>query len=205
MLFVVDHTELSGSHAMDFFVGMNDVTAFSGVLYRSGEIFRCVTDFECHAWLVHFCSEKMEVVDCEVLFVGCLRVIAVADIENVVGYVFLDDEPWTATEPQSLALPDGVEPQSAVLADAFTRLPFDDVAGLLTEIATNILVVVYISQEADALRVLALGIDEMLTLSNLAHLVLDEVPDREDSLLQLPVVDLRHVNRFGLLQGRDWW
>ena len=75
VLFVVDHAELSGSHTMDFLIGMDDVATFASMLHRAGEILRCVTDLECHTGLVHFCSEKMEVVDCEVLFVGCLRVI----------------------------------------------------------------------------------------------------------------------------------
>ena len=66
-----------------------------------------------------------------ILLVGCLRIIAVADIENVVGHVFHGDEPRSATESQSFELSDSVGPQSTVLADVLSRLPFDDVTGLL--------------------------------------------------------------------------
>ena len=190
VLLVVAHAELSGSHTMDLLVGMDDVATFSGVLHRAGEIFRCMADLKRHAGLIHFGGKEMEVVDCEVLFVGCLRVIAVADIENIFSHVFLDDEPRSATESESFALSDGVEPQSAVLADALSRLPFDDVAGLLAEITADIFCVVDITEEADPLRIFALRMDEMLPLSDLAHLVLNEVPDGENSFLQLPVVDL---------------
>ena len=42
-------------------------------------------------------SEEMEVVDGEVLLIGCLRVVAMGDIENVAHYIFLDNKSWTAT------------------------------------------------------------------------------------------------------------
>ena len=58
-----------------------------------------------------------------ILLVGCLRIIAVADIENVVGHVFHGDEPRSATESQSFELSDSVGPQSTVLADVLSRLP----------------------------------------------------------------------------------
>ena len=80
------------------------------MLHRAGEILRCVADLECDARLVHLGGEEMEVVDREVLLIGSLRVIAVADIEDVVCHVFLNDKPRSATESQSFALSDGVEP-----------------------------------------------------------------------------------------------
>ena len=83
-----------------------------------------------------------------------------------------------------------MEPQSLVLANLLTSLQFDNIANLLTEIAADILVIVDIAKETDTLRVLALGIDKTFTLSNLTNLFLHEMSDREESLLQLPLVYL---------------
>ena len=66
-------------------------------------------------------GEEMEVVDRKILLVGCLGVVAMGHIEDIVGDILLDYKPWTATEAESLALTDGVEPQTLV-ATSLTRL-----------------------------------------------------------------------------------
>ena len=89
-----------------------------------------------------------------------------------------------------MTLPYGVKPQSAVLPYALSRLKLYHFAGLLAEVAAYVVVVVYLAEEAYSLRVLALGVDEMLAFRNLAHLTLLVVSYREESLAQLPVVNL---------------
>ena len=113
------------------------------------------------------------------------------DIEDIVGDVFFDDEPGATGETHTLALTDGVEPEAFMLTDTTTGFEFDDITGILPEIATDIIVVVDLTQETDALGVLTPGIDKMLPLGYLPHLILDIMTNREDRLPQLPVVDLR--------------
>ena len=132
----------------------------------------------------------MEVVHFERLLVGRRRVVAVADVKDILCHILLHDKPRTAAEAQALALPDGVEPQPLVRAYLLARFQFDDISHLLAKIATHVFVVVDVAQEADALTVASLGIDEVLALGNLAHLVLLEMSDGEESLPQLPTLDL---------------
>ena len=61
---------------------------------------------------------------------------------------------------------------------------------VFTEIFTDIVVVINLTKETDALRVTPMGRCQMLTLSNLTHLFLHHVADRKESFLQLPVVYL---------------
>ena len=132
----------------------------------------------------------MERHDGEVLLVGRRRVVAMRDIDDVLQDVFLDDEPRTATQSHAFALADGVEPVALVLANEFACLQLYDIAWQFTQIAAQVVVVVDFAEEADALRVFALGIDQVFTLGNLAHLFLHHVTYGEERLLQLPVVDL---------------
>ncbi len=113
------------------------------------------------------------------------------DKENVLCHIFLHDEPRAAAEAEALTLADGVEPQSAVLTDDAASLQFHNVARLLAEVAAYVFVIIDIAEEADALRVLALGVDEVLALGYLPHLVLLVVAYGEEGLLQLPLVNLR--------------
>ena len=133
--------------------------------------------------LVERQGEGVEVVDDEFPSVGRLRVVAVADVEDVLRHVFLHHKPRAAAEAQTLALPDGVEPQAAVLANAATGLQLYHVAGLFAQVAADIVVVVNLAEEADALRVLAVGADKVFALSYLAHLVLHVMADGEEGLL----------------------
>ena len=143
-------------------------------------------------------GEPVHVVNRESLLVGGLGIVAVGDEEDILLYVLLDGKPWTSTEAQSVTLPYGVKPQSLVHADLLARFDVNDESRLLAEVLAEVVVVVYLAKKADALRVLALGVDEMFTLCYTAHLTLLVVPDREDGFLQLPVVDLRKEIRLVL-------
>ena len=95
--------------------------------------------------------DAMERHDGEVLLIGCLWVVAVGDIDDVLLDVFLDDKPRAATQSHAFSLSDGVEPVALVLADKFSRFQLYYVARQLTQIATQLVVVVDFAQEADAL------------------------------------------------------
>ena len=190
VLLVIDGAKLAGGYAVQRAVRTDDITAVAigpdggreavgSVAYLEGDALRQGGD-----------GEEVEIVDWEGVGVGCGGVVAVGHIEDIARHVLLDHEPGAAAEAQALALADGVEPQAAVRTDAAPCGQFDDVAGLLAEITAQVVVVVYLAQEADALRVLALGIDEVLLLGQTAHFVLHHVAYGEDGLAQLPVVDL---------------
>ena len=57
-------------------------------------------------------------------------------------------------------------------------------------VRADIVVVVHLAEEADALRIFPAGIDEMFAFGYLAHLVFLVVADGKEGLAQLPVVDL---------------
>ena len=95
---VVNDTELAGGYAMYFLLAMDDIWTVGYLLHRCLMPFGGVTYLEGDTLGKLGKSEKMEVVDGKILLIGCLRVVAMGDIENVVLYILLDNKPWTATE-----------------------------------------------------------------------------------------------------------
>ena len=93
-----------------------------------------------------------------------------------------------------------MKPKSAVPAYLLSGFQFQHIARILTEIPPDIFVIVYLSQEADALRVLALSVDKMFALGNLPHLAFHIVTYGKQCLTQLPVVNLRE--KIGLIFHR---
>ena len=191
MVLIVEDAELAWSYSVDGGLGVDDVGARGGLFQGAWEIFGGVADFEGDVWGLHGAGEPVEVVDGEVGFVGGGGVVAMGDVEDVVGDVFFDDEPGTTGEAHAFALANGVEPEAFVLTNATASLEFDDVAWVFTEVTTDVVVVVDFSQETDALGVFAFGIDEVLAFCDLTDLVFNVMTDGEDGLTQLPVVDLR--------------
>ena len=84
------------------------------------------------------------------------RVVALRDVNNVVFGVFFYHKPRSAAQSEAFTLPDGVEPESLVPAKFSASLEFDDVAFPLADVFADIIVVVYLSQEADALGIMTL-------------------------------------------------
>ena len=76
------------------------------------------------------------------------------------------------------------------MANELSRFELDDIALHLAQIASQIVVIVNLAQETDALRVAPMGWCQVFTLCNLAHLVLHHVADGEQGFRKLPVVDL---------------
>ena len=203
---VVDYAELTRCHTMNRLGSMDHVAvgcwllAVSYWLQGGRDEFRGVTDFQRDVCWRQLSIDAVERHDGEVLLVGRLWVVAMRDIDDVLQNVFLDNKPGTSTQSHAFSLSDGVEPVAFVLADNFPCLQLYDVARQLTQIATQVVVVVDLAQEADALRVFALGIDQVLALGNLAHFFLHHVTNRKERLLQLPVVDL--CQKVGLVLDR---
>lgn len=170
---------------------MDDVSIRRDLFHFGGIILWRMTNLKRNISTLYWDSEPVEVVDGEVGLVGGGGVVAMGDVEDVVGDVFFDDEPGTSGETHAFALTNGVEPEAFVRANATTSLEFDDVTWVFTEVTTDVVIVVDFSQKTDALGVFAFGIDEVFTFCNLTDLVFDVMTDGEDGLTQLPVVDLR--------------
>ena len=190
MVLVVNDTELAGGYAMYFLLAMDNIRTVGNLLHRCLMPFGSVTYLEGDTLGKVGNGEEMEVVDGKILLIGCLRVVAMGDIENVALYILLDNKPWTATKTKSLALTDGVEPQTLVGTYAATSLQLDDISGIVAEITLDVIVVINFAEEAYALRILAAGIYKMFALGNGTHLVLHIMSDGKEGFLQLPVVDL---------------
>ena len=187
---VVYDAELAGGNAVDGGCGMYHIAAVAHSFQGGGKEFGGVANLQRDVFGWQLAVDAMEAHNGEVLLVGRRRVVAMRDIDDVLLDVFLDDEPRTATQSHAFALADGVKPVALVLANEFACLQLYDIAWQLAQIAAQVVVIVDFAQEADALRVLALGIDQVLTLGNLANLFLHHVTNGEERLLQLPVVDL---------------
>ena len=92
----------------------------------------------------------MDVMHREVTFVGCGRVVTVGDIEDVVRNILFNDEPGATGKAHTLALTDGMEPETTVFTDATTRLKFNDLTRVFTKVTTDIIIVVDLTQKTDA-------------------------------------------------------
>ncbi len=135
-------------------------------------------------------ADEVALLHADVIAVLVGGVIALADEEDIATDVLLHDEPWPATEPQPLALTDGVEPVATMLAEYLARLTLDDEPLTLAESSLDELVVVHLPEEADPLAVLASSAQQMDFLGDLAYLTLEQVPCGEEELGDLTEVDL---------------
>ena len=132
----------------------------------------------------------MEIMERKILLVGRLRIITMTHIQDIVLYILLNHKPGTAAKAQALALADGMKPQTLVLAYALARFHLYDIARLFAQITADIIIIINLSQKADSLTVLALGIYQMLLFGYLANLILDMMADRENRFFQLPALYL---------------
>jgi len=128
----------------------------------------------------HLAGEEMEILQWEILLVSRLRVVTMTHIQNIVLHILLNHEPRTTAEAQTLALTDGVEPQTLVATDALTRLHLNHIARLLAQVSADVIVIVNLPQEANSLTILALGINQMLLFGYLTNFIFDVMTDREN-------------------------
>ena len=178
-MLIVYYAELAGSHSVNGLLGMNHPFAILQLFYRGRMVFWGMANLEGYLLHRHLMGEEMEIVEGEILLVCRLGVVAMAHVEDVVLHVLLDDKPWTAAKAQALALTDGVKPQALVLADALARLQLYHIARVLAQITADIVIIIDLPQEADALAILALGIHQMLLLSYLSNFIFHMMTDRK--------------------------
>ena len=96
MVLIIDDTELTWSDTMDGVLGMDDESIIRGLLQRTREVLRSVTDFKGNISRLYWHRQPMDVMHWEVTFVGCGRGITVGDIEDVVRDILFNDEPRAA-------------------------------------------------------------------------------------------------------------
>ena len=138
VLLVVDYAKLTRCHALYQLVGMDDELALARALKHSRMVFGRMANLEAHTCRCARLTprverKKVEIVYGEVLLVSGTRFETLTHIQHIVGYILFHDVPRTATEAESVALSDGVEPQTAVLAYKPARLQFEYFARLLAE------------------------------------------------------------------------
>ena len=117
-ILVIDHTELTGGHALQ-------------ILGRTNEIIRRMAHLEGNFGREGWRSQEMEILDRK-LHAMCLDgFVAFHHIENILFHVFLHHIPGTASEAKSLALADSVEPMALMLTKHLTGFDINDIAFLL--------------------------------------------------------------------------
>ena len=96
-------------------------------------------------------AEVVEVEQVDTVAILCVGVVALGNIEDIFLNILLHHKPRAATEKETFALSDGVEPISAVGTQYFASLQLHNLALALTKVAAQEVVVVYLTQETDAL------------------------------------------------------
>ena len=96
-------------------------------------------------------GKEVKIVHKEVLFIGRFGIVSVANVENILRNVFLNNEPGSAAKAETFALSNGMEPQTLVFSYLLSGFKLNNVARLFTEITSYILVIINVSEEANAL------------------------------------------------------
>ena len=122
MFFVIDNAELSWCHPMNLLFGMYHKRVISRPLQRRRMILWRMTYLECHLTRCLTLCEIVEVTNSEILLVSRFRVIAMRNIENIQLHILLHHEPGTSTKAHTLALADGMKPETFMLANALASL-----------------------------------------------------------------------------------
>ena len=122
MILIINNTKLAWSYSVNRGLGMDDVSIRGDLFHFGGIILWGMTNFKRNISTLYWDSEPVEVVDGEVGLVGGGGVVAMGDVEDVVGDIFFDDEPGASGEAHAFALTNGVEPEAFVLTNATTRL-----------------------------------------------------------------------------------
>lgn len=186
MILIIYHTELAWSHSVYGIPGMYHQPSILHTFYCGRMILGGMTYLEGDMMHVHLAGKEVEVMQRKVLLIGSLRVIAMTHVKNIALHIFLHHKPGTAPEAKSLALSYGVKPQSLVLTDALARFQLYHITRIVAQVTADIVIVVDLPQETDALAVAALGIDKVFCLGYLTHLVLHMMSNGEDGLAKLP-------------------
>ena len=202
---VVDYGKLPRSYPLYLVVRLDDVlVAFEPGEPCAGED-RCVTVFEGDLSLrgtfgPGIARDKLHLGQMERFAVLLLAVVSVAYIYYIVVDVLFHHIPRAAAESQPLALPDGVKPIAAVLAELAAGLYLHYGPGALAQVAADEVVVVDFAEKAYPLAVFAQGVGHVGGEGDLAHALLGEVADGKHHMAELLIGDARQ--KVGLVLDR---
>lgn len=202
---VIHNTELPGRNTLNGLLGVDDITSATQRFEMSAMKLGRVTNLECHLARLGLKGQEVEVAYGKRVAVNLLRVVALGDIKHIALHILANDIPRTTAQTQSVPLPDGVKPQSLVAADDLSAVDVDHLAGIFAQITAHIVVILDFAKEADALRILALGIDEVFVFGNFSKFFLAVMTDGEYGFLELPRMYLCQEVGLVFRRGRDWW
>lgn len=135
-------------------------------------------------------GDEMEVDEVEFLTVEAVAGVGVGNVDDVAINVFVHHKPRTASEAKALALADGVEPIALVLTYDVACFALDNGSLTGTEEGADIVGIVDLTQETDALAVATVGGGEMMALGELTHFVFEEMADGETEFTGLDIGEL---------------
>ena len=136
-------------------------------------------------------GDEVEGGESELLAVDAVGIGRARHVEGVGGYVLVRYEPRSASEPQPFALPDGVKPMAAVVAQPLAGVGIDDVAALLAQECAQVVGVMDAPEETESLAVAAVGCGQLQEVGLSAHLGFVQVANGKEHFAHLPVVGLR--------------
>ena len=189
MVLIVDDTELAWGNTVDFLLGLKMPSAVCELLDVAWKVFWRVTDFKgdffrlqkkgriirtrfsCAFFCPRIGRNEMEIIHGDVVFIDFFGVVAVRDEQDVALEVLLNNEPRSAAESQAFALSDGIEPKATVCANLMPSFNLTDVTWLFAKVCLDVVAEVNIAQEANALRVFPLGVEQVCLLGNQAYLM----------------------------------
>ena len=136
-------------------------------------------------------AEVVEVEQVNTVAILRIGVVALRHIEYILVDVLLHHKPGAAAEQETFALSDGMEPVAAVGAEDAAGFELDNLPLTLTEIAAQEVIIVYLAEKTNALRVLAVGAGQMGSMGNVAHLAFHHAANGEHQFADLSVRELR--------------
>ena len=142
------------------------------------------------AFLPRVSGDKMKIGKRKLRTILCFCVIAMRHINNILFNVLLYHKPRAATQSQSFTLTDSVKPISPVSSDPFPCLPLDHRSFFLSKKTADKIIVVYLTQEANALAVFSTRIRKFRILCYLAHFMFHQMTDRKHQFGNLKIINL---------------
>lgn len=116
--------------------------------------------------------------------------VTVAHIYHIVPHVLADHVPRSTAQAQTFPLSDGMEPIALVHPDLLPGGYVYDRTGFLAEMAAKEIIIVYLPEETNTLRILACGVGQFDSLGYVTNLTLRQLSQRKHYVVQLLIAYL---------------
>ncbi|MPN10496.1 hypothetical protein SDC9_157791 [bioreactor metagenome] len=124
-------------------------------------------------------GDKVESLQVDQIAILMFCIVSPGDINDVAVYILFDHKPGAAAQTKPFALPDGVEPESLMSPQYIACLQLHNQPLLLSQVAFDKIIVIYLTQEADTLAVFALCGRQLLLGGDGAYFRFQQIPDGE--------------------------